>query len=237
MLSIILSVFHKRWPVCTQAALVISYYRCVVIKGTTPGVGRGKELLLLVEDGVHPNPVTCGLAQTARNPLHIYVALTLKFLKSYHLEVARPVCSHNTVHPRSIHRVPASCCPQRKPFPLDSLVILDLASFHDLYTRVPAYHCPQRKPFPLDSSWAEADVTSLVLMLSPTPSAPRPVHWPLRVWPQSYLNNGPILTPTDCHPEPASNIKLEQPHQMAVPTNHNLGGHVIQLTSYLSDII
>ena len=125
--------------------------------------------------------------------------------------------SHNTVRPRSIHRVPASRCPQHKPFPLDSLVVLDLASFHDLYTRVPASHCPQCKPFPLDSPWvildlkpepqlpivlnvslspwtppwAEADVTSLVLML-PQHERPRPVHWPLGVWPQSYLNNGPI---------------------------------------------
>ena len=91
-------------------------------------------------------------------PNTIYVALTLKFLKSYHLEVARPVSSHYTVCPRSIHRVPASHCPQRKPFPLDSVVILDLASFHDLYTWVPASHCPQRKPFPLDSSWVILDL-------------------------------------------------------------------------------
>ena len=70
MLSIILSVLRKCQPVCVQAALVISYYSSVVIEGTTPGVGRGKELLLLAEDGVHPNPVAHGLAQRARDPLH-----------------------------------------------------------------------------------------------------------------------------------------------------------------------
>ena len=57
MLSIILSVSGKHRPVRIQAALVISYHSSVVIEGTTPGVGRGKELLLSVEDGVHPNPV------------------------------------------------------------------------------------------------------------------------------------------------------------------------------------
>ena len=170
--------------------------------------------------------------------------------------------SHNTVHPRSIHRVPASHCPQCKPFPLDSLVILDLASFHDLYTQVPTSRCPQCKPFPLDSPWvildlksepqlpivlnvslspwtlpwAEADVTSLVPMLSPTLSTQDPYT--------GLSESGPKVTSTMvqsrlfwCCPEPASKIKLEQPHQMAVPTNHNLGGHVIQLTSYLIDMI
>ena len=70
VLSIILSVFCKCWPVRIQAALVISYYECVVIKGTTPGVGRGKELSLLVEDGVHPNPIAHGLMQTVHDLLH-----------------------------------------------------------------------------------------------------------------------------------------------------------------------
>ena len=70
MLSIILSVSHKCQPVCIQAALVISYYSHVVIKGTTPGVGQGKELLLSVEDRVHPNPVAHGQVQMARDPLH-----------------------------------------------------------------------------------------------------------------------------------------------------------------------
>ena len=54
MLSIILSVLRKHQPVRVQAALVISYYSSVVIEGTAPGVGRGKELLLSAEDGVHP---------------------------------------------------------------------------------------------------------------------------------------------------------------------------------------
>ena len=72
MLSIILSVLRKSRPVRVQAALVISYYRSVVIEGTAPGVGRGKELLLSVEDGVHPNPVARGLAQRVRNR-YIYI--------------------------------------------------------------------------------------------------------------------------------------------------------------------
>ena len=71
MLSIILSVSRKHWPVRIQAALVISYYSCIVIEGTTPGVGQGKELLLSVEDGVHPNPIAHRLVQTARDPLHM----------------------------------------------------------------------------------------------------------------------------------------------------------------------
>ena len=71
MLSIILSVFPKCRPVHIQATLVISYYSHIVIEGTTPGVGWGKELLLSVEDGVHPNPIAHGLAQTAHDPLHI----------------------------------------------------------------------------------------------------------------------------------------------------------------------
>ena len=70
MLSIILSVLRKCRPVRVQAALVISYYSSIVIEGTAPGVGRGKELLLSVEDGVHPNPIAHRLAQTARDLLH-----------------------------------------------------------------------------------------------------------------------------------------------------------------------
>ena len=73
MLSILLSVFCKRQPVRIQAALVISYYRCIVIKGTTPGVGQGKELSLSVEDRVHPNPVAHRLVQTAHKLLHMYL--------------------------------------------------------------------------------------------------------------------------------------------------------------------
>ena len=78
VLSIILSVSHKCQPVHIQAALVISYYSYVVIEGTTPGVGWGKELLLSVEDGVHPNSIANGLVQTARDPLHI-ATFGLKF--------------------------------------------------------------------------------------------------------------------------------------------------------------
>ena len=48
--------------------------------------------------------------------------------------------------------------------------------------------------------------------------------------PQQWSN------PDYCYLEPASKIKPEQPQQMAVPTNHNLGGRVIQLVSYLIDM-
>ena len=48
--------------------------------------------------------------------------------------------------------------------------------------------------------------------------------------PQQWSN------PDYCYLEPASRVKPEQPHQMAVSTNHNLGGHVIQLTSHLIDV-
>ena len=82
MLSIILSVFCKCRPVHIEAALVISYYSNVVIKGTTPGVGQGKELLLLAEDGVHPNPIACRLAQTACGPLHIFIDYHYKSIVS-----------------------------------------------------------------------------------------------------------------------------------------------------------
>ena len=81
MLSTILSVFRKLWPVRPQATLVISYYKHVDIEGTVPGVGRRKELSLLVGDGVHPNPVTRRLMQTAHDPLHFGIpgwALNLK---------------------------------------------------------------------------------------------------------------------------------------------------------------
>ena len=74
MLSTILSIFHKRQPVCTQAALVISYYKCVDIKGTAPGVGQGKEVSLSVEDGVHPNPVAHRLVQMAHDTLHFGIS-------------------------------------------------------------------------------------------------------------------------------------------------------------------
>ena len=76
MLSIILSVLRKCQPVRVQATLVISYYSSVVIKGTAPGVGRGKELLLSAEDGVHLNPIARGLAQRAHEPLHVSVGFT-----------------------------------------------------------------------------------------------------------------------------------------------------------------
>ena len=144
--------------------------------------------------------------------------------------------SHNTVHPRSIHRVPASHCLQRKPFSLDSLVILDLASFHDLYTRVPASHCPQCKPSPWTLPWAEADVPSLVLML-PQHQAPKTCTLASESLAPKLPHQWSNLDSLICYPEPASNIRLEEPHQMAVSANHNLGGCVIQLRSYLTDII
>ena len=49
-------------------------------------------------------------------PSAVYVAPALKFLTSYHLGVAGPV-SPDTVHPRSIHQVPASHHPRCKPSP------------------------------------------------------------------------------------------------------------------------
>ena len=48
--------------------------------------------------------------------------------------------------------------------------------------------------------------------------------------PQQWSN------PDYCYLEPVSRVKPEQPHQMAVPANHNLGGRVIQLASYLIDM-
>ena len=74
---------------------------------------------------------------------------------------------------------------------------------------------------------------SLVLVLSPTLSAQEP-YTDLWVWttmlPQQWSN------PDYCYLEPSSRVKPEQPHQMAVSTNHNLGGCVIWLTSYLIDM-
>ena len=67
----------------------------------------------------------------------------------------------------------------------------------------------------------------------PNTECPRPIHWLLSLdpmLPQQWSN------PDYCYLEPASRVKPEQPHQMAVSTNHNLGGHVIQLTSYLIDM-
>ena len=48
--------------------------------------------------------------------------------------------------------------------------------------------------------------------------------------PQQWSN------PDYCSLEPANRVKPEQPHQMAVPTNHILGGRVIQLLSHLIDM-
>ena len=48
--------------------------------------------------------------------------------------------------------------------------------------------------------------------------------------PQQWSN------PDYCYLEPSSRVKPEQSHQMAVSTNHNLSGHVIQLISLLSDV-
>ena len=48
--------------------------------------------------------------------------------------------------------------------------------------------------------------------------------------PQQWSN------PDYCYLEPSSRVKPEQSHQMAVSTNHNLSGRVIQLISLLSDV-
>ena len=74
---------------------------------------------------------------------------------------------------------------------------------------------------------------SLVLVLSPNTECPRPIHWSPSLdpmLPQQWPN------PDYCYLEPVSRMKTEQLHQMAVSTHHNLGGHVIQLTSHLSDV-
>ena len=74
---------------------------------------------------------------------------------------------------------------------------------------------------------------SLVLVLSPTLSAQDP-YTELRVWTQCYPQQW--SNPDYHYLEPVNRVKPEQPHQMAVSTNHNLGGCVIQLTSHLSDV-
>ena len=52
---------------------------------------------------------------------------------------------------------------------------------------------PQHKPSPWTLPPGEVDVMGLVLWCPLTTlECPRPMHWPLRIWPQSYLNNGPI---------------------------------------------
>ena len=66
MLSIILSVLRKAGLSVVQAALVISYYRSVVIEGTAPGVGRGKELLLLA--GRRSSPESRSPRASAESP-------------------------------------------------------------------------------------------------------------------------------------------------------------------------
>ena len=74
---------------------------------------------------------------------------------------------------------------------------------------------------------------SLVLVLSPTVSAQDPyTDLPSLdpMLPQQWAN------PDYCYLEPVIGVKPEQLHQMAVSTNPNLGGHVIQLASHLSDV-
>ena len=61
------------------------------------------------------------------------------------------------------------------------------------YAQVPASHHPWCKPSPWTLPRAEADVMSLVLVLSPTLSAQDP-YTDLQVWTQCYPNNGPIQT-------------------------------------------
>ena len=61
------------------------------------------------------------------------------------------------------------------------------------YAWVPASHHPQHKPSPWTLPQAEADVMSLVLVLSPTLSTQDP-YTDLWVWTQCYSNNGPIQT-------------------------------------------
>ena len=126
-------------------------------------------------------------------------------------------------HPRSSYAwVPASCDPWCKPSPwtlpwaeADVMscptkiytpesqlpIILDVSLPPGLilghprssYAWVPASCDPWRKPSPWTLPWAEADVMSLVLVLSPTLSA-QDSYTDLRVWTQCYPNNGPIQT-------------------------------------------
>ena len=84
----------------------------------------------------------------------------------------------------------------------------------------------------------EVDVIGLVLWCPLTTlELTRPMHWPLRIWPkvtstmvQSRLSQ---LLPRACQHYKG----LEEPHQMAVSANDNLGGCVIQLRLYLIDIV
>ena len=101
------------------------------------------------------------------------------------------------------------------------------------YAWVPASHHPQCKPSPWTLPRAEADVMSLVLVLSPTLSTQDP-YTDLWVWTQCYPQQW--SNPDYCYLEPSSRVKPEQSHQMAVSTNHNWGGRVIWLTLHLSDV-
>ena len=150
-------------------------------------------------------------------PSVAYITLALKFLMSYsseflaqcHLTLSNqdlytesqlPIILNVSLppgllgHPRSSHiqdlytQVPASHHPRHKPSPG-----LILGHPRSSYARVPASCHPQCKPSPWTLPWAEADVTSLVLVLSPTLSAQDP-YTDLRVWTQCYPNNGPIQT-------------------------------------------
>ena len=87
--------------------------------------------------------------------------------------------------------------------------------------------------FPLDSSMGWGRCHKPCPSAIPNTERPRPIHWPPSLdpmLPQQWSN------PDYCYLEPSSRVKPEQPHQMAVSTNHNLDGCVIQLTSHLSDV-
>ena len=175
-------------------------------------------------------------------PSVAYITLALKFLKSYSSEFLAQC--HLTLSNQDLwHQVPPSCHPWCKPFPLDSLVILDLHTSkiytpesqlpivlnislppglilsrpRSSYARVPASCHPWCKPSPWDSSMGWGRCHKPCPSAIPNTECPRPIQLTSEsgpnVYPQQWSN------PDCCYLEPASRVKPEQPHQMAVSTN------------------
>ena len=119
----------------------------------------------------------------------ITLAFSLEF--PFQTSILLGPVSPDTDQPRSIHtQVPASCCPQHRPSPwtLPGFV-LDL---HMPKSQPPAVLNIGLPPGLFLGS-SETDVLSLVLVLSPTPSAQGP-NTDLQVWTQCNPNNGPSQT-------------------------------------------
>ena len=90
------------------------------------------------------------------------------FPRSIHLSSSFPL-SHNVSLPIGLLSVILDLCPSPS-FPLSHNVSLPVGLFH-----------------------GEVDVIGLVLWCPLTTlELTRPMHWPLRIRPQSYLNNGPV---------------------------------------------